>query len=105
MTDASITTRVVKGASFLFGREAMGSAVRLVGVIVVTRAMGPANYGVYTAALAFVTVVVTVSQMGSEIYLIRVKDTPSDRLNNEVFTLLLTTSVLASAIGFGLTYA
>ena len=101
----TLTSRAVRGATFLFGREALGSVVRLGGVIVTTREIGPANYGIYTAAAAFTAVVVTVAQMGSEVYLIRVRETPSDRLNNEVFTMLLCTSLAATAISLGLTFA
>ncbi len=110
-TDASrpagkaIQSRAMRGASFLFGREAIGAVVRLIGVIITVREIGPSDYGIFTAAAAFVAVVVTICQMGTEIYLIRVKEEPSDRLNNEVFSLLLCTSVAATAIAIGLTFA
>ena len=100
-----IASRAMRGASFLFGREAMGSVVRLIGVIITVREIGPSNYGIFTAAAAFVAVVVTVCQMGTEIYLIRVKEEPTARLNNEVYSLLLVTSVTATAISIGLSFA
>ena len=107
-TDASrpagkaIQSRAMRGASFLFGREAIGAVVRLIGVIITVREIGPSDYGIFTAAGAFVAVVVTICQMGTEIYLIRVKEEPSTRLNNEVFSLLLCTSLAATAIAIGL---
>ena len=99
-----IAALATRGASFLFGREAIGSVVRLVGVIVVVREMGPSNYGIFTAAAAFTLVVVTICQMGAEVYLIRVPEEPTTRLNNEVFSLLFVTSVLAMGIALALTY-
>ena len=74
---ADIQSRAIRGASFLFGREGIGAVVRLIGIIITVREIGPSDYGLYTAAAAFVTVVVTICQMGAEIYLIRVKDEPS----------------------------
>ncbi len=100
-----IASKAFRGASFLAGREALGSVVRLVGVIITVRLIGPSGYGIFTGAAAFVAVVVTICQMGAEVYLIRVKETPTDRLNNEVFSLLLVTSVVATLIALGLTFA
>ncbi len=100
----SISSSAVRGASFLFGREAIGSVVRLVGVVITVRVLGPSDYGIYSAAAAFMAVVVTIAQMGAEVYLIRAIETPSKRLNNEVFTLLFCTSVAATGIALGLTY-
>jgi O-antigen/teichoic acid export membrane protein len=102
---SGIQSKALRGASFLFGREGIGAVVRLVGIIITVREIGPSDYGIYTAAAAFVTVVVTICQMGAEIYLIRVKEEPNDRLNNEVFTLLLITSVAATVISIGLSFA
>ena len=99
-----LASQAMRGASFLLGREAVGSVIRLVGVVVTVRAIGPSGYGIFTSAAAFVAVVVTICQMGAEVYLIRVKETPTDRLNNEVFSLLLCTSIGASAISLGLTF-
>lgn len=104
-TGAAIQSRALRGASFLFGREGIGAVVRLIGVIITVREIGPSDYGIFTAAAAFVAVVVTICQMGAEIYLIRVKDEPTKRLNNEVFTLLLVTSVAATLISIGLSFA
>jgi polysaccharide transporter, PST family len=100
----SITSSAVRGASFLFGREAIGSIVRLVGVVITVRIIGPSGYGIYSAAAAYVAIVVTVAQMGSEIYLIRAVQTPTSRLNNEIFTLLMFTSLIATGVAMGLTY-
>ncbi len=98
-----ISSKAFRGASFLFGREALGSIVRLIGVIVTVRLIGPSGYGVFTGAAAFVAVVVTICQMGAEVYLIRAKETPSDRMNNEIFSLLLVTSLAAMLISLALT--
>ena len=100
-----IASKAFRGASFLAGREAIGSVVRLIGVIITVRLIGPSGYGIFTGAAAFVAVVVTICQMGAEVYLIRVKETPSARTNNEVFSLLLVTSVTATLIAVGLTFA
>lgn len=72
--------------------------IRLGGSIAVLRLIGPADYGVYTAAAAFVAFVVGVTQMGMEIYLIRQPDEPDRHLYDQVFTFLLVVSLLGTVI-------
>jgi len=76
--------------------------VRVLGVVLVTREIGPHSYGVYAGAAAFIIVVGTVAQMGMEIYLIRQPEEPELHTYDEVFTFLVALSVVAVAVSFGL---
>lgn len=78
--------------------------VRLTGVVVVVRLIGPGSYGLYSAAAAFVGFAARMAQMGAEIYLIRSTGAQDRRRYDEVFTLLLCTAVVVTAGGIGLTY-
>ncbi|MGH9046772.1 MAG: oligosaccharide flippase family protein, partial [Acidimicrobiales bacterium] len=63
--------------------------VRLVGVVLVVREIGPAPFGIYSAAAAFVLFVATFAQLGLEVYLIRLPGELRARHYNQAFTLLL----------------
>ena len=95
----------ITGGAYLVGREAIGMVIRLVGVVVVVREMGPSSYGLYAAAAAYVLVIATVAQMGTEVYLIRVPEEPDKHLYNQAFTFLLVSSVLITAVALALTVA
>lgn len=78
--------------------------IRLTGVVVVVRLIGPGSYGLYSAAAAFVGFAARMAQMGAEIYLIRSTGAQDRRRYDEVFTLLLCTAAVVTAGGIGLTY-
>jgi O-antigen/teichoic acid export membrane protein len=94
----------VRGGAYLAGREAIGMGIRLAGMVVVVRAIGPSAYGLYAAAAAFVAFAAGMAQMGAEIYLIRRPGTLAARRYHEAFTFLLCTSAVVTAGGIGLTY-
>lgn len=93
----------ISGGAYLVGREAIGMVIRLLGVVVVVREMGPSSYGLYAAAAAYVLVVATVAQMGTEVYLIRIQEEPDKRRYNQAFTFLLVSSVLITAVSLAAT--
>jgi O-antigen/teichoic acid export membrane protein len=101
---ANLSNLVVRGGAYLFGREAAGMVVRLVGVVVTVREIGPDQYGIYTAAAAYVAVLVTIAQMGAEIYLIRVREEPTKQMVSQTYTFLLSTSLLVTGLAYGGTY-
>lgn len=79
--------------------------IRLVGVVLVVRLIGPGPYGIYSGAVAFVMFVGTFAQMGLEVYLIRMTGEVLARHYNQAFTFLLFTSVTATVVAEGLTFA
>jgi PST family polysaccharide transporter len=95
----------VRGGGYLVGREAIGMLIRLAGVVLVVRLIGPGPYGIYSGAAAFVLFVATFAQMGMEVYLIRMPGEVLARHYNQAFTFLLVTSVAGTAIAEGLTFA
>ena len=101
----SLGQLAVRGGGYLVGREAIGMVIRLVGVVLVVRLIGPRSYGIYSGAAAFVLVIATVAQMGSEVYLIRMTGDVEAHHYNQAFTFLLVTSVAATGIAEGLTFA
>lgn len=77
--------------------------VRLGGTVFTMRAIGPASYGIFSAAAAFTLLASTLAQMGLEVFLIRRPETPTRRDYDEAFTFLLVTSVIVSLVCLALT--
>lgn len=94
----------LRGGAYLAGREAAGAVIRLAGVVLVVREIGPTAFGLYSAAAAFVAFAAGLAQMGAEIYLIRSPGQVDERRYHEAFTVLVCTSVAVTAAGIGLTY-
>jgi len=99
----SLRQIALRSGAYLAGREAVGVAVRLAGVVVVVREIGPSAFGVYSAAALFTLFATGLAQMGTEVYLIRLPRAPGRRDYDEAFTFLLCTSVLVVAVAEGLT--
>lgn len=100
----SLGNLAVRGGAYLVGREAIGMCVRLGGVVVTVREIGPANYGIFSAAAAYVMFVATLAQLGAEIYLMRQPGTVDKERYDQVFTLLLCTSVVVTVVSLAATF-
>ncbi|MHB1775994.1 MAG: oligosaccharide flippase family protein [Acidimicrobiales bacterium] len=102
---SSLGKLAVRGGAYLVGREAIGMCIRLAGVVVTVREIGPANYGIYSAAAAYVLFIAALAQLGAEIYLMRQPGTVEKARYDEVFTMLVCTSVAVTALALALTVA
>ncbi|HLG66526.1 MAG TPA: oligosaccharide flippase family protein [Acidimicrobiales bacterium] len=94
----------MRSGAYLMFRGGIGIAIRLCGILLVTRLIGPYAFGLYASAAAFVAVVATISQMGVEVYLIRLGTEPAERTYRTAFTLLLAISLFATGAGIAATY-
>ena len=98
----NLRSSALQGGSYLALREIAGIGIRMIGVVTVTRLVGPHSFGVYASAAAFVVVVAVTAQMGMEVYLIRQSEEPSPELYDQVFTFLLVVSVALTIVAAGL---
>jgi O-antigen/teichoic acid export membrane protein len=80
---------ILKGGTYLAFRQAAGMVISFGGIVLLTRMIGPAAYGVYAAAHGIYFFLFTVGQLGIPTYLIRRADDPGDEDYNQAFTLLL----------------
>lgn len=101
----SLGQLAVRGGGYLIGREAVGMVVRLVGVVVVVRLVGPSQFGIYSAAAAFSLFAASFAQMGLEVYLIRLGAALRPRHFDQAFSLLLVSSLAVTGVAEGLTFA
>jgi len=73
----------------LTARQGAGMVLSLGGALLLTRAIGPEQYGLYAAALGVLTYLQVFSQWGVGVYLIRREVTPSEEVYHQATTLLL----------------
>lgn len=96
----SLRQRALSGGAILVVRQAIGTLLSLTGVLLVTRVIGPAKYGVYAAAIGIVLFLSAMAVWGLDVYLLRKPSEPSKEEFNQAFTLLfvLGTSLAATLI-------
>ncbi len=101
---APLRNLAVRGGIYLVGREGVGMVIRLAGVVLTLRWIGPHAYGIYSGAAAFVLVVTVLAQMGAEIYLIKMPNIPTQIDYDQVFTCVLVLSGIAVSLGLLVTF-
>lgn len=90
----SLRSQALRGGAYLSIREGMGIGIRLVGTLVITRLIGPTNYGLYAGALAAVSFLALVAQLGVGVYVIRLEEHPTEEIYHTVFTVVLITTAI-----------
>jgi PST family polysaccharide transporter len=94
----TLREKVLRGGVYLAVRQGLGIAISGVGIILLTRAIGPEAYGVYAAAFGIYTYLFIVCQLGTEVYLIRRKEEPQPQDYHQAFSLLLLLSVVGATL-------
>ena len=89
----TLRERTIKGGAFLLAREAVGIVVSTVGVLLVTRIIGPRQYGLFGAGLGIANFALTLGPWGLDAYLLRKAENPSEEEFRQVFTLFVLISV------------
>ena len=79
----------VRGGASLVVRQGLGIFVSTVGLILLTRALGPEAYGLWAATFGIYSYFSGLSRWGVDIYLIRRKEEPQPQDYNQAFSLLL----------------
>jgi PST family polysaccharide transporter len=101
----SLRSQVLRGGAYLAMREGMGIALRLIGTVVITRLIGPTDYGLYAGALAAVSFLVLVAQMGVGVYMIRMEESPDVETYDIAFTLVAVTATVVTSIALAASFA
>ena len=90
---AALHRQLSMGMLTLSVREGIGLLVRFGGIIAIGRIIGPRNFGVYAVASGATFVASIIAQLGVEVFLIRHHSVPSRELLDEIFSLLLVTTL------------
>lgn len=85
----SLREQALKGGAILIARQGVGILLSLLGVLVVTRGIGPYQYGLYTASFGIFSFICSLSTWGLDVYLLRKTTNPQPQEYNQAFTLLL----------------
>jgi PST family polysaccharide transporter len=92
--------RVIDGSRQLAVRQAAGIALGFLNLLVLTRLIGPAHYGVFAGSLGIFAFVLAVTHIGLNVYLIRRPEPPPDEQYHQAFTLYLAIGAVVALLGF-----
>jgi hypothetical protein len=96
----SLRTTAVRGGLYMALRQGLGIAVSTIGLILLTRILGPEAFGIWVAALGIYNYFLTLSGWGVDIYLIRQEGEPSAQDYHQAFTLLLLSGMAGTGLAF-----
>ncbi len=99
---ANLRGRAIRGGAFIAVRQALGMVLSLIGVLFVTRIIGPAEYGLFAAAFGIVAFLANIGTWGVDVYLIRKSEDPAREEYDQAFTLLLTCGVVVAVLVFSM---
>jgi O-antigen/teichoic acid export membrane protein len=88
----SLRGKIFEGGALLMGRQLVSMALSVVGLLVITRIIGPAAYGPYVAALGICQYAQNLGQAGIGVYLVRADGEVTKRTYDVATTLLLLSS-------------
>lgn len=95
---------IVRGTSYLAVRSAIGFAVGLGGMLLLTRLIGAENYGLYVTISTVISYMSDIALMGVSNYIIRKEEVVGRSLYDLAFTFSLLASIAAIGVGFGLSF-
>ncbi|MCS6922997.1 MAG: oligosaccharide flippase family protein [Fimbriimonadales bacterium] len=84
-TGGSTRQQALRGGFYLVVRRGVSVVLGLAGVLLLTRIVGPAAYGVFTAAYGVFNYLLFVGLMGLHVYLIRLEGEAERRLYDQAF--------------------
>ncbi len=96
----NLRTVAVRGGIYMVLRQGLGIAVSTVGIILLTRALGPKEYGIWSAAFAVYFYLSTFFQGGVKTYLVRHQEELLPQDYHQAFSLLLLLSFAGAGVGF-----
>lgn len=95
----NLREHLLKGGLYLLIRQWFGTVVSFIGVVLLTRMIGPADYGYYLSSLGIITTVSVFGRLGVNIYLIRREDEPDAHAYHQAFTFLALSGASIVLIG------
>jgi PST family polysaccharide transporter len=92
--DQGLRRKVVRGGAMMMGRQLATMGLSLIGLLVISRVIGPAAYGPYVAAFSIYFFAQNLGQAGIGVYLVRAAGEVDERTWHVGSTLLLVVAVL-----------
>lgn len=89
---AELRQKVVRGGAAIAIRQALGMGLSVANVLLVTKIIGPFQYGIFAAAYGLVSVIAIAATWGLDVYLLRKTSEPTHAEYNQAFTFFCATS-------------
>jgi O-antigen/teichoic acid export membrane protein len=96
---ANLSAAVLRGGRVLVGRQVAGLLLSLLGMLLLTRLIGPTAYGTYSAAFGIIFFLQTMSEYSLDVYLVRFPGELPSEVSHQVFTFLLCSGLGMTAVG------
>ncbi|MGG6265644.1 oligosaccharide flippase family protein [Leptolyngbya sp. AN03gr2] len=96
----SLRSKVMRGSAYLVFREGLGMLISIGNVLLVTRTIGPTQYGLFATAFGLSQFLQTFGHLGVGVYLIRQEGEQSPRDYHQAFTLLLILGLVFGSIAW-----
>ncbi len=94
---------VFKGGAYLVTRHILGIIVSLANLFILTRLIGPRNYGLYAASVGLIGYLGYMGRLGIDVYLMRRDKEPSPETYNQAFTILFCSGIGVMILGVAAT--
>ncbi|BAS56624.1 oligosaccharide flippase family protein [Leptolyngbya boryana CZ1] len=97
----SLRQKVLQGGIFLALREGFGIILSLGSIVLLTRMIGPQQYGLYAAVFGIFTYLFSLGQFGVLVYLVRMEEDQRQAYHQAFMLLLLIGVVLTGGLWLG----
>jgi O-antigen/teichoic acid export membrane protein len=101
----SLRRQVMRGGAFLVLRQGAGVGIGVAGVLLLTRAIGPKNYGLYAAAFGLFAYLQNLTLCGINVYLVRREGGEEREVWDQASTLLLLLGIVGATVAISVTPA
>lgn len=98
----NLREKVLKGGAYLAARQGLGLIIGLGGTLLLTRAMGPGNYGLFSSAFGIVGYIGSLAGLGINVYIVRREAEPGIDVYHQAFTLMFLTGMFGLTLGVAL---
>lgn len=99
MSGPTLRQRVLRGGAYLAARQGVGTLINIAGVLLLTRVIGPAQFGLYAAAVGVFAATQLVAQLGMNVYLVRHPEEPAPEMYHQAAVVLAGSAALFAAGG------
>jgi PST family polysaccharide transporter len=92
-TKPRLRRAALRGGAYLAARQVVSILLKFIGVMLITRVLGPANYGAYVAGVNIYQYAATLGYAGVGIYLLRHEGDPPELAYGTAYTILMMTGI------------
>lgn len=94
----SLRSKVLQGSLYLVMREGFGMLLSIAAMFLITRAIGPGQYGIFASAYGLTIFLQSFGNLGIGVYLVRQEGEAESRLFHQAFTLFIVLGIAVISI-------